>query len=213
MTCCGFTFNLFLFTASTDNEPPVFINCAPPPTVTVDADPNNNGAVVVLPSIFATDNSQATPTITYSIQSGEFFTIGSSTVAVNAEDAAGNMAIPCVITVVVRDVTPPTIVDCPENAVIVSAPLGQTSATVVWTEPTATDNSGSTVTVSQTGGNVGDNFPVNVPTTITYTFTDAAQNPSVCSFIVFVTASTDNEPPVFINCAPPPTVTVDADPK
>ncbi|XP_071816734.1 uncharacterized protein [Apostichopus japonicus] len=206
---CSF---VVLVTASTDNEPPVFINCAPPPTVTVDADPNNNGAVVVLPSIFATDNSQATPTITYSIQSGEFFTIGSSTVAVNAEDAAGNIAIPCVITVVVRDVTPPTIVDCPENAVIVSAPLGQTSATVVWTEPTATDNSGSTVTVSQTGGNVGDNFPVNVPTTITYTFTDAAQNPSVCSFIVFVTASTDNEPPVFINCAPPPTVTVDADP-
>ena len=54
--------------------------------------------------------------------------------------------------------------------------------TVTWTEPTATDNSGMTSTVTQSH-QPGDSFNVGT-TTVTYTFTDMAGNQAQCSFSV-----------------------------
>ena len=63
-------------------------------------------------------------------------------------------------------------------------PPGRTSGTLTWTEPTATDNSGTTPTVTQSH-RPGDSFPVGT-TTVTYTFTDMAGNQAQCSFTVTV---------------------------
>ena len=53
---------------------------------------------------------------------------------------------------------------------------------VTWTEPTATDNSGMTPTVTQSH-QPGVSFPVGI-TQVTYTFTDMAENEAMCSFSV-----------------------------
>ena len=60
--------------------------------------------------------------------------------------------------------------------------VGTTNAVVTWTEPTATDNSGMTATITQTH-QPGDSFPVGT-TQVTYTFTDQAGNRATCQFEV-----------------------------
>ena len=59
---------------------------------------------------------------------------------------------------------------------------GSTTQTATWTEPTATDNTGMTPTVSSSH-QPGDSFPVGT-TQVTYTFTDQAGNQAQCSFTV-----------------------------
>ena len=76
-----------------------------------------------------------------------------------------------------------------ENPVISDLPYGITqsadnelsTAVVTWTEPTATDNSGS-VTLSSSH-NSGDMFSIG-NTTVTYTATDGASNTVVAMFTV-----------------------------
>ena len=55
---------------------------------------------------------------------------------------------------------------------------------VPWTEPTSTDNSGMTPTVTQSH-QPGDSFNVGT-TQVTYTFTDMAGNQAFCSFSVTI---------------------------
>ena len=59
-----------------------------------------------------------------------------------------------------------------------------TSRIVTWTEPTATDNSGMTPTVTQSH-QPGDSFPIRT-TQVAYTFTDMAGNIAVCTFTVTI---------------------------
>ena len=61
-------------------------------------------------------------------------------------------------------------------------PLGITLAN--WTEPTATDNSGNLLNVIKSH-EPGTSFTEG-NTTVSYTFTDEAGNPAVCSFLVTV---------------------------
>ena len=63
-------------------------------------------------------------------------------------------------------------------------PPGRNSGMLTWTEPTATDNSGMTPTVTQSH-QPGDSFNVGT-TTVTYTFTDMAGNQAQCVFTVIV---------------------------
>ena len=60
--------------------------------------------------------------------------------------------------------------------------VGTTNTVVTWTEPTATDNSGLTPTVTKSH-QPGDSFPVGT-TQVTYTFTDEAGNEAECQFEV-----------------------------
>ena len=59
------------------------------------------------------------------------------------------------------------------------------NATVSWTPPTASDNSGEAVTLAS-DYNPGDTFPIGT-TTITYTATDAYGNTVTSTFNVVVT--------------------------
>jgi hypothetical protein len=81
--------------------------------------------------------------------------------------------------------------NCPDP-ISVNTGAGRTTCNqvVTWIAPTATDNCGVTSITST--HNSGDVFPVGT-TTVTYTFKDAANNTSTCSFNVTVV---DNTAPV-----------------
>ena len=82
-----------------------------------------------------------------------------------------------------EDTIQPVISNCPAP-IAITIPLDMTSMSVTWTEPTATDNSGVTPTVTQSH-QPGDSFPVGT-TQVTYTFTDMAGNEAKCSFTVTI---------------------------
>ena len=79
--------------------------------------------------------------------------------------------------------TIPPVIAC-INDITDTVNTGVTGATVTWTEPTATDNSG---VVSLTGRThqPGSFFPVGT-TEVTYTFTDGSGNSATCVFNVNV---------------------------
>ena len=83
------------------------------------------------------------------------------------------------------DTIPPVISGCPSGATAV-APQGQTSASVTWNEPTATDNSGGNVQRSS-NRSPGQTFGLG-STQVTYTFTDPSGNQATCRFTVTVTS-------------------------
>ena len=62
---------------------------------------------------------------------------------------------------------------------------GSPNATVSWTPPTASDNSGEAVTLTS-DYSPGDTFPIGT-TTVTYTATDCYGNAATSSFDVVVT--------------------------
>ena len=80
----------------------------------------------------------------------------------------------------------PQIIGCPGH-IATSTDSGVATATISWTEPTASDNSGSvSLSVSKSSGT---DFPIGT-TTVTYTATDGSGNSiSTCFFIVTVTGN------------------------
>ncbi len=98
-----------------------------------------------------------------------------------AEDCAGNAAT-CSQTFTWLDNVPPVVSGCP-GAITVPSQAPGCGATVSWTPPSATDNC-TAVSVSASHS-PGAFFPVGT-TPVTYTFTDACGNSSVCTFTVTV---------------------------
>lgn len=76
------------------------------------------------------------------------------------------------------------VVNCIDD-VSQNIPLGTGGTAVFWSEPTATDNSGS-VSLQQRSHAPGSFF-VTGTTTVTYTFVDPSGNTATCSFRVIVT--------------------------
>ncbi len=172
----------------TDNQDPT-IAC--PANVTMSTETGVSYAVVNFENATATDNCDVSVEQTAGLASGSQFPIGVSTVTFTATDASGNTA-ECSFTITITDNEPPTIV-CPAN-VDMNVDAGVCGAVVSFETPSASDNSGLDVTVTQTAGPAsGEVFPVGT-TTVTFTATDAAGNSASCSFDVTVT---DNEDPTF----------------
>jgi alpha-D-ribose 1-methylphosphonate 5-triphosphate synthase subunit PhnG len=158
----------------------------------------------------ATDNSGSAFVVYSSHTSGSSFPVGVTTpVTYVFSDPSSNYAV-CTffvtISTTVVDNTPPVISNCPANRAVTAA-VGATSAAVSWVEPTATDNSGSTVS-RVSNFSPGDSFNLG-STTVTYTFTDVSGNDNTCSFVVTVNPGqvVDNTPPVISNCPPNQAVT------
>ena len=77
----------------------------------------------------------------------------------------------------------PVITGCPSD-INATTDAGNATARVSWSEPSATDNSGSqTLTPDFSSGSA---FPIG-NTTVTYTSTDASGNTDNCTFVVTVT--------------------------
>ncbi len=81
------------------------------------------------------------------------------------------------------DTIPPLITGCPDTIEIM-IPVGMSSVNATWIEPTATDNSGITPTVTKSH-QPGDSFPIGL-TQVTYTFTDLAGNVATCEFSIVI---------------------------
>ncbi|XP_072051832.1 uncharacterized protein [Amphiura filiformis] len=186
-----------------DSTPPVITNC--PQTTTQTVPLGTSFASVTWTEPTATDNSGIAPVRVGSHQPGESFPVGTSQVTYIFTDQAGNDAI-CSFSVVVTavDSTPPVITNCPQTTTQ-TVPLGTSFASVTWTEPTATDNSGI-APVRFGSHQPGESFPVGT-SQVTYIFTDQAGNDAICSFSVVVTA-VDSTPPVITNCPQTTTQTV-----
>lgn len=83
------------------------------------------------------------------------------------------------------DVRPPVISDCPSDMVVVAASMLGDQAFLIWTLPTAEDESGGGVRLV-----AGPVPPIGVfdlgLSTVTYVFSDDAGNNATCSFDVTV---------------------------
>lgn len=172
VTTCSFTVTI------NDTTQPVIATCPSNISINSTASACGSTATWVVPT--ATDNC-GTVTVTSSHNPGDFFPVGTTIVTYTFTDANNNSSV-CSFTVTVTDNVAPVITGCPTN-IFVSNDPNVCTAVVSWIAPTASDNCGI-VTLTSTH-NPGDTFPVGT-TTVTYTFTDAANNVSTCSFTVTV---------------------------
>ncbi|KAJ8040281.1 Receptor-type tyrosine-protein phosphatase alpha [Holothuria leucospilota] len=120
-------------------------------------------------------------TVSCTPQSGSVIGVGDTVVTCTCTDVRGTTK-QCHFLVSVDD-EPPIISNCPTSPIFVYIPIGQTQGEATWTEPTASDASGS-VTVSQTHS-PGDSFPVGT-TQVRYEFRDRFRNMATCPFTVSV---------------------------
>ncbi|TDQ60507.1 HYR domain-containing protein, partial [Maritalea mobilis] len=168
-----------------DNEIP---DITVPANITTTTDPGSNTAIVnFTASAVDTVDGSITPTITTSpttgLNSGSAFPIGTTTVSVRAEDAAGN-ADTKQFTITVGDGENPVFTSTQSN-VNMDIPFDENTAIVSYPTPTATDNSGSVSIMRTSGLASGSTFPVGT-TTITHRAEDAAGNFVDQSFDVIV---------------------------
>ena len=162
----------------------------PPSNISVSNAPGQCGAVVNYPAASTTGDCGP---LTYSHASGSFFPVGTTVVTISSLSTGQSNN----FTITVNDNAPPVISNCPSNITAQTGPGNTTCGkTVSWTPPTATDNCGGTLAPFSVSHQPGASFNVG-QTTVTYRFRDAAQNESVCSFVVTVQ---DNTLPVITGC-------------
>lgn len=151
--------------------------------------PNNVVAMASTGQCSATVNYPAPTTtgtcgtVSCSPPSGSTFNVGVNTVT--CAQAGGSPS--CSFTVTVNDNQNPTLT-CPAN-ITTNMAVGQCTATVTYTTPTASDNcSGASVSCVPPSGSAFQRGT----TTVTCTATDASNNSAACSFTVTVN---DNQNP------------------
>src|SRR5690606_1432277 len=128
------------------------------------------------------------------------FPLGTTSVTYTATDQYGNQAT-CSFDVIVKDVTPPTFNECPDDIRVVIQ-QGGCETSVTWTPPEAADNCTALITSDHQSG---DTFPFG-ETIVTYTATDLAGNTTTCSFTVYVG---NTNAPVVSGCSEDITVVAD----
>ncbi|XP_071785176.1 uncharacterized protein [Asterias amurensis] len=153
-----------------------------------------------------TDNS-GTVTPSSDRPSGSSFLPGTTPVTYNFVDPTGNSVTRSfnVNVNVLPDAIRPVITATSDD-VTVTVPFQSPGTTVDWTEPTATDNSGSFSTTKT--NEPGTFFPTGSSTPVTYTFTDAAGNFASTTFTVRVIEEADMVSPMLLFCQMPITYTV-----
>ncbi|XP_071804422.1 uncharacterized protein [Asterias amurensis] len=140
------------------------------------------GAIVSWVEPTATDNDGQVVDVSRSHAPSTTFSAGSTTVTYVFTDTAGNVAICSFVVDVTPDFVNPVFSSCPSD-ITTSAQSGGT-ATVDWTVPTATDNSGVT---PQLTSNHYPNSVFNLGTTsVQYTASDGSDNSASCFFDVNV---------------------------
>ncbi|XP_072033083.1 hyalin-like [Amphiura filiformis] len=162
----------------TDAEIPTITGT--PTAIYSNTDSNSATAAVSWVDPSASDNSGHV-TLTSDATSGSNFPIGTNTVTFNATDPSGNQATDS-FTIIVTDNEDPTF-DGTVSNITANTDMNQSYAIVTWSEPTASDNSGS-VTLT-TDYNPGDEFSIG-NTYVTYTATDPSGNSAALSFTVTV---------------------------
>lgn len=178
---------------ASDENPPVFDFC--PDDINQNVDAGGCAAIVTFPTPTATDDCDDMPVVfmTTSMNSGEEFPVGSSTVTFIAQDASNNNSIPCEFSVTITDNEPPEAVNCVPFLPSVTADQGECSAIIVFDKPYGTDNC---MVVDSTASHVsGDELSVGT-TNLVFTFTDASGLSTSCTTTITIT---DDEAPT-ITC-------------
>jgi HYR domain-containing protein len=178
-----------------DTTPP---NVSVPANITAEAT-GPAGADVGF-TVTATDNVDATPTISCAPPSGSTFPITTTTVSCTATDDAGNTSSAKTFTVTVRDTTPPAVTVPGDIVVEATGPSGA----AVSFSASATDIVNGAVTPTCTPGS-GSTFPI-ATTTVTCTATDSRANSASATFRVTVR---DGKGPVFSQVPVGPVVEAD----
>src|SRR5205814_1077384 len=169
--------NACTFTVTVNDTEIPAITC--PANITQNTTAGACTAVVSWTAPTASDNC-ALASVVCAPASGSTFNKGVATVTCTATDTSGNTNA-CTFTVTVTDSEPPVIAACPAN-IIKTNDLGQCSAVVTYTAPTATDNCGSVPVVCAPAS--GSTF-IKGTTTVTCTASDGA-NTNACTFTVTV---------------------------
>jgi len=178
MDSCSFTVTVV------DNTAPQITAC--PPSVTVSTDENSCDALVGWVTPIGLDNCSGV-TLTSDFNSGDLFSIGTTTVTYIATDEGG-LSATCSFTVTVQDRIAPVFQTCPSD-MTVNGLSDTCGAYVSWTQPLVVDNcSMDTVISSHSSGSF---FPVG-STTVTYTALDSAGMMSTCTFVVTVSNNNPN---------------------
>ncbi|GEM_PF-5047487 len=160
----------------TVNAPPVITSC--PANVTVNNTSGQCGAVVTYPA--ATASGSPAPSITYSQNSGTFFTAGITTVTVTATNICGSAS--CNFNVNVNDNENP-VITCPSDVTASPDPGQCYASNVALGSASVNDNC--------PGASAANDAPANFPagtTSVTWTATDASGNTATCTQNVTVTA-------------------------
>ena len=187
-------FETCIFTVTVnDVEDPTFENC--PESITLPAELGLCSATATWTPPTAADNCEVAE-VSSTHEPGFAFPVGDTEVTYTATDIYGNEAT-CSFTVTVTDTQPPAIENCPQD-IEVPLPVGQSTAFVTWTAPTATDN--CEASEPNAAYSPGAPFPPGM-TTVTYTTSDPAGNTASCSFDVIVQQM--NELWVSIELGPP----------
>ncbi len=145
-----------------------------PEDITVSNDPGSCGAIVN----YAAPTGGGCGDVVCSPESGSFFAVGTTTVTCSVTGST------CMFNVTVNDTEPP-VVNCPSNITAVTAIAcpPPTGTVVNFDDPGASDNCNIKNSVCTPSS--GSIFAVGT-TTVTCTFTDDADNTSMCSFTVTV---------------------------
>ncbi len=176
-----------------ENNPPQIVTCPTSP-ILVDA----VGPLCQANAFWTTptfkDTCGQTPFLIYDndYDSGGLFSLGSSLVNYSATDLSGNTTT-CSFEVIVRDVTPPTII-CPSDTVI--TPANGCSTIVNFNAPVATDLCDMNMTPVCSSNSGGLFAGV---TTVICAVLDDASNAAQCIFTITVL---DTQPPSFPNGCP-----------
>ncbi|MEC9475411.1 MAG: HYR domain-containing protein [Planctomycetota bacterium] len=173
----------FLITVA-DTEDPALSGM--PADLFLENDPGSCGAVVNWDEPLATDNC-AGVTLNGDHSSGDFYSLGTTTVIYMAIDSSGNMLMD-MFTVTVSDIEDPQISQMPMD-VVLENDNGSCDAMHFWLDPIATDNCGGSTLTSDYSP--GDRFEVGT-TLVSFTATDNSGNTSSMSFSISVT---DTEAP------------------
>jgi gliding motility-associated-like protein len=166
-----------------DSELPS-ITC--PEDITVNNDQGECGAVLSVPTPFATDNcsiSSITNDYTGTSDATGFYPSGTTTVNWTALDEAGN-SISCTMTITVVDIENPVVTTCTEDVVVANDP-NECGAIVIYDMPIVVDNCFLADTTLITGLASGSLFPLGT-TEVTYEYSDANGNLTSCTFTVTV---------------------------
>ncbi|XP_071488833.1 hyalin-like [Diadema antillarum] len=186
----------FTVTVNTvDTTPPVLV-C--PNSITDTTFLGNTAGITVTwvePTVTDVSNNVV---VTSNFASGDTFPVGDTVVTYTATDASSN-SVQCSFTVTIMEVdtVPPTILNCPQEAIAVAVSFNQGQAVVNWPVVMATDNS-NTQSVIQRTHSSGDVFAVGT-TTVTITFADSSGNTAQCVFEVVV-YQVDSTAPEIIGC-------------
>ena len=169
-----------------DTQAPA-INC--PANQVKTTEPNLCTASATYANATFTDNCAGGSVVKLSgLNSGSAFPKGVNSVVFKATDAAGNQAL-CTMTVTVTDAQSP-VITCPANMVVTgTTESGICSATVVYSNPTTTDNCGILSSYLLSGLASYSVFPQGVTTNV-WKATDHGGLTATCAFTVTVNCGT-----------------------